>query len=233
VSEKKTFEVAIEPGARHGQKIVLRGEAGVSEPGLEPGDVVLLVSQKEHAVFQRMRHNSQDLVMQKDITLADALCGVDFTVKHLDGRLLRISSAPGAVVRPGSFQAVPDEGMPFPGRPYVKGNLYINFQVKFPDALEPEVVEGLRGLLPGGPPAGGKGGKDAAAAGASANGGSLDTDDDAEPCKLRHVADDIEAFQGELKERARLARSASSNAYESDDDDEYGGGGQRVQCAQQ
>jgi hypothetical protein len=59
VSEKKTFEVAIEPGARHGQKIVLRGEAGISEPGLEPGDVVLVVSQREHPVFQRMRHNSQ------------------------------------------------------------------------------------------------------------------------------------------------------------------------------
>jgi DnaJ family protein A protein 2 len=130
VSEKKTFEVAIEPGARHGQKIVLRGEAGVSEPGLEPGDVVLLVAQKEHAVFQRMRHNSQDLVIQKDISLRDALCGVSFTVKHLDGRVLHITSPAGEVVKPGSFQLVADEGMPFPGRPYVKGHLYINFQVR-------------------------------------------------------------------------------------------------------
>ena len=45
MSEKKTFEVAVEPGARPGQKIVLRGEAGISEPGLEPGDVVLVVAQ--------------------------------------------------------------------------------------------------------------------------------------------------------------------------------------------
>lgn len=57
MSEKKTFEAVVEPGARHGQKIVLRGEAGVSEPGLEPGDVVLVIAQREHAVFQRMRHN--------------------------------------------------------------------------------------------------------------------------------------------------------------------------------
>jgi DnaJ homolog subfamily A member 2 len=129
VSEKKTFEVAIEPGARHGQKIVLRGEAGVSEPGLEPGDVVLVVAQKEHSVFQRMRHNSQDLVIQREVSLRDALCGVSFTVKHLDGRLLHITSPTGEVVKPGSFQCVPEEGMPFPGRPYVKGHLYINFQV--------------------------------------------------------------------------------------------------------
>jgi hypothetical protein len=58
--------------------------------------------------------------------------------------------------------------------------------------------------------------------------------DDAEPCRLRHVADSIEDFQGELKERARLARSGSSNAYDSDEDEDFpGGGSQRVQCAQQ
>lgn len=227
VSEKKTFEVAIEPGARHGQKIVLRGEAGISEPGLEAGDVVLVVMQKEHATFQRMRHNSQDLVIQKDISLRDALCGVSFTVKHLDGRILHISSPPGEVVRPGSFQCVAEEGMPFPGRPYVKGHLYINFQVEFPKKLDADAVEGLRTLLPSA--------LDAAANGGAGGSSSMDLDD-AEPCKLRHVADSIEEFQGELKERARLARGASSNAYDSDEDEEGfpgGGGGQRVQCAQQ
>ncbi|GBF94698.1 dnaJ [Raphidocelis subcapitata] len=225
VSEKKTFEVAIEPGARHGQKIVLRGEAGISEPGLEPGDVVLVVSQREHPVFQRMRHNSQDLVMQKDISLRDALCGVSFTVKHLDGRLLHITSPAGEVVRPNSFQVVHDEGMPFPGRPYVKGHLYINFQVEFPKTLDAEVVESLRSLLPAT--------ADAAAANGGAGGsGSMDVDD-AEPCRLRHVADGMDEFQAEVKERARLARSASSNAYDSDEEDDFPGGGQRVQCAQQ
>ena len=246
VSEKKTFEVAVEPGARHGQKIVLRGEAGISEPGLEPGDVVLVVAQKEHAVFQRMRHNSQDLVIQRDIALRDALTGVSFDIKHLDGRLLRVSTAPGEVVKPGSFLVVPDEGMPFPGRPYVKGNLYVNFNVEFPKALDEAAVEALRSLLPGGSGAGasgsgsgaaaangGSGAAAAAAGGSGGDGGAMDTDD-AEPCRLRHVADDIEGFQGELKERARLARSASHNAYESDDEDDgYPGGGQRVQCAQQ
>ncbi|KIZ04147.1 putative DnaJ proteinJ1 [Monoraphidium neglectum] len=228
VNEKKTFEVAIEPGARHGQKIVLRGEAGVSEAGLEPGDVVLVVAQREHAVFQRMPHNSQDLVIVKEINLRDALCGVSFTIKHLDGRVLHITSPEGEVVRPDCVQCVADEGMPYPGRPYVKGNLYINFQVEFPKTLDAAAVDSLRTLLPATPPAG-----DAANGGGA--GGSMDLDD-AEPCRLRHVADSVKDFQeGERKERARLARGASSNAYESDEDDDYpgGGGAQRVQCAQQ
>ena len=37
ISEKKTFEVHIEQGMKQGSKVVLRGEAGCSEPGLAPG----------------------------------------------------------------------------------------------------------------------------------------------------------------------------------------------------
>lgn len=88
-------------------------------------------------------------------------------------------------------------------------------------------MEGLRSLLPATSPSTNGGAAEASSS------GTMDTDD-AEPCKLRHVADTIEDFQGELKERARLARSASSNAYDSDEDDDFpGGGAQRVQCAQQ
>lgn len=91
------------------------------------------------------------------------------------------------------------------------------------------MVEGLRSLLPA---AGGAAAANGGGASASASASAMD--EDSEPCKLRHVADDIEHFQSEVKDRARLARSASSNAYESDDEDDYpGGGGQRVQCAQQ
>lgn len=46
MADKKTFEVHIEPGMKHGSKITLRGEAGCSEPGLAPGDIILVVAQK-------------------------------------------------------------------------------------------------------------------------------------------------------------------------------------------
>eukprot|EP00983_Pelagomonas_calceolata_P066004 1148822-Pelagomonas_calceolata.AAC.3 len=37
-----------------GSKITLRGEAGCSEPGLQPGDVILMVQQKDHDYFKRV-----------------------------------------------------------------------------------------------------------------------------------------------------------------------------------
>lgn len=62
VPEKKVFEVAIEKGHKHSQKIILRGEAGCSEPNTTPGDVVFVLEQKPHKVFKRIGH---DLVMDK------------------------------------------------------------------------------------------------------------------------------------------------------------------------
>jgi hypothetical protein len=87
VADKKTFDVHIDTGMKHGSKIVLRGEAGCSEPGLAPGDIILVVVQKEHDVFQRA---GVDLVMEKTISLTEALTGCTFNFKHLDGRVLRV-----------------------------------------------------------------------------------------------------------------------------------------------
>jgi DnaJ family protein A protein 2 len=39
--------------------------------------------------------------------------------------------------------------MPSHGNPFVKGNLYVAFQIDFPDDLAPETVEALKKLLPG------------------------------------------------------------------------------------
>lgn len=43
-----------EQGLKHGAKIVLRGEAGCSDPSVQPGDVVFVLDQKEHRFFKRI-----------------------------------------------------------------------------------------------------------------------------------------------------------------------------------
>jgi DnaJ-class molecular chaperone len=55
--ETKTKKVSIEPGMKHGQKIVFSGEAN-EEPGMEPGDVIFVVVCKPHETFKR---NGNDL----------------------------------------------------------------------------------------------------------------------------------------------------------------------------
>ena len=62
VPEKKVFEIHVEQGHKHASKVVLRGEAGYTEAGVEPGDVVFNLEQKQHKLFRRIH---SDLVYEK------------------------------------------------------------------------------------------------------------------------------------------------------------------------
>lgn len=76
---------------KDGQKILFHGE-GDQEPELEPGDVIIVLDQKDHSVFQRRGH---DLIMKMKIQLSEALCGFKKTIKTLDDRVLIITSKSG------------------------------------------------------------------------------------------------------------------------------------------
>jgi DnaJ family protein A protein 2 len=71
-------------------------------------------------------------------------------VKHLDGRFIEISSAPGEVIKPREVKCVPGEGMPRVKRSGEKGDLYIRFDIVFPDNswTSVEDLKSLRTLLP-------------------------------------------------------------------------------------
>ncbi|XP_061421758.1 dnaJ homolog subfamily A member 2 [Lethenteron reissneri] len=146
VKEVKILEVHVDKGMRHGQKIAFRGE-GDQAPDLEPGDIVLVLQEKDHEVFQR---DGNDLHMMKKIGLAEALCGVRFTLAHLDGRQILVTYPPGNVIQPGCIRGIVGEGMPHYRNPFEKGNLYIKFDVEFPDKnwIDGEKLELLEKLLP-------------------------------------------------------------------------------------
>uniref|UniRef100_A0A8C2WMV3 DnaJ heat shock protein family (Hsp40) member A2b n=1 Tax=Cyclopterus lumpus TaxID=8103 RepID=A0A8C2WMV3_CYCLU len=144
--ETKLLEVHVDKGMRHGQKITFSGEADQA-PGVEPGDIVLVLQEKEHEEFRR---DGSDLHMVQRIGLVEALCGFQMTVAHLDGRQLLVKYPPGKVIEPGSIRMVKGEGMPQYRNPFEKGDLYIKFDVQFPENnwISPEKLNELECLLP-------------------------------------------------------------------------------------
>ncbi|XP_039881699.1 dnaJ homolog subfamily A member 1 [Simochromis diagramma] len=144
--KKKILEVHIDKGMKDGQKITFHGE-GDQEPGLEPGDVIIVLDQKDHPVFQRRDNN---LIMRMDIKLVEALCGFRNTIQTLDNRTLVISSQPGEVIKHNDVKCVMNEGMPLYKEPYERGQLIIQFQVEFPEKnwLPEHLMFQLERLLP-------------------------------------------------------------------------------------
>ncbi|MED6273786.1 DnaJ (Hsp40), subfamily A, member 4 [Characodon lateralis] len=144
--KKKILEVHIDKGMKDGQKITFHGE-GDQEPGLEPGDVIIVLDQKEHPRFQRQ---GNDLIMKMDIKLAEALCGFRKTIQTLDNRMLIISTKPGEVIKHNDIKFVQNEGMPIYRDPYERGMLIVQFQVEFPENhwLPEHLMFQLERLLP-------------------------------------------------------------------------------------
>ncbi|AWP05568.1 putative dnaJ -like subfamily A member 1 [Scophthalmus maximus] len=128
--QKKILEVHIDKGMRDGQKIVFHGE-GDQEPGLEPGDIIIVLDLREHPRFTR---RGEDLTMSMELQLVEALCGFKKPVLTMDNRTLLITSHPGELIKPGDTKCVLSEGMPMYRRPFEKGRLIIHFSVVFPQA---------------------------------------------------------------------------------------------------
>ncbi|KAL3620247.1 hypothetical protein CASFOL_035159 [Castilleja foliolosa] len=205
VPEKKALEVHVEKGMQNGQKITFPGEADEA-PDTVTGDIVFVLQQKEHPKFKR---KGDDLFLEHSLTLTEALCGFQFILSHLDGRHLLIKSLPGEVVKPDSFKAINDEGMPMYQRPFMKGKLYIHFNVEFPDSLSPDQIDALAKILPPKPE-------------------SQLTDMELDECEETTLHDvNIE------EEMRRKQAQQRQEAYDQDDEEMHGGGAQRVQCAQQ
>ncbi|KAK4531299.1 hypothetical protein CCYA_CCYA07G2156 [Cyanidiococcus yangmingshanensis] len=209
IEDRAIIEVNVEKGMSHGQKIVLRGEAD-EEPGVEPGDVVVVLQQKPHSVFQRQ---GSTLIMEQPIKLVEALCGVCFSVRTLDDRTLVVRSRPGEVID-GTMplKAIAGEGMPIYRRPTQHGVLIIKFKIEFPRYIDLKYRPALEEAL-----------------GQRCVEPMLDGVDDSEKEEVELIDFDESQLRAGMEEGPR-------EVYDTDDDhgaNGIPGGAQRVSCAQQ
>ena len=92
-SEQELLEVTLPRGARDKEKIVFRNKGDIQE-GMLQGNVVLVVEVADHPFFQR---KGADLILSRRVSLFEAITGVTFTIRGIDGELLEVSTPPGMV----------------------------------------------------------------------------------------------------------------------------------------
>jgi DnaJ family protein A protein 2 len=141
--DRKVLEVHVEKGMKHGSKVRFSGEAD-EVPGTIPGDVIIVIQEKEHERFKR---KGADLIVEERLNLSEALCGFVRTITHLDGRVLKIASPAGSVIKEDLVKVINGEGMPFQGNPFTKGRLFIHFKIAFPETLPANTVSVIKSVL--------------------------------------------------------------------------------------
>jgi DnaJ family protein A protein 2 len=88
---------------------------------------------ESHPVFKRV---GADLFMDKEISLLQALCGIEFEILLLNGEILNVSTLNNEIINPNETKTLKGKGMPIFKDPTKFGNLYIHFKVVFPKVGE-------------------------------------------------------------------------------------------------
>lgn len=141
VIKNKKISIPIERGTKDGRKITINDLADQDPDYVEQGDLILIIKIKNHDVFKR---KGEDLYIERNILLSEALCGVRFIMSHLDGRQILIKY--DDIVKPNQEYCIADEGLYKDN--YNKGNLIINFNIIFPENLDKERKLYLSKILP-------------------------------------------------------------------------------------
>lgn len=142
-TESKILTIDIKKGWKAGTKITFDGE-GDENMNMTPGDIQFIIQEKKHDVFER---NGNDLVKTVNITLKQALCGINVNVVTLDKRRLKIPIIENTIY-PGYVHKVIGEGMPISKTGGSKfGNLLIKFNIKFPQRLNAEQKDSIQRCL--------------------------------------------------------------------------------------
>ncbi|MCQ2818946.1 MAG: DnaJ domain-containing protein [archaeon] len=140
---EKEVTIQLDKGVPDGHRYTLRGE-GDQYPDIETGDLVLEINLSNHKEFVR---KGADLFYKCEISLLQALTGFQLVLTHLDGRKFIVYTKPGEIIKPKQLKTIQELGMPFFGSPLRTGNLYLDFQIVFPEKFSEEESKKLNQIF--------------------------------------------------------------------------------------
>ncbi len=126
VRKQEEVSIKIPPGIQNGEVIRLSGMGEAISAGVS-GDLYIKVHVSKHPVFKREGNN---ILMDLDIKLTDALLGNEYTIETLDG-LITLKVPPN--VSFGEILRVRNKGVPFGA--LKRGDLLVKLNIRFPKNL--------------------------------------------------------------------------------------------------
>ena len=157
IKEKKEINIKIPKGAYEGIAVGIRGEGNEIPPDDRNGNisrtnVTIQIKEKKHSLFERgfkipkykENPNPKDLKLNLKISLVESLTGFSKSIKFLDGKNINIQHE--KIIKNGDVMVIANYGMPVLNE-NKNGNLYVVFDVEYPDDLNSATKRRLWQLL--------------------------------------------------------------------------------------
>ena len=129
VRENKRLTVSIPAGIDNGERIALRGQGCDGKNGGPAGDLIISVSVKRHAVFER---NGVTISCEVPLTVAEATLGAEIDVPTLEGNV-KYTIPEG--IQPGTTFTLRGKGIPYINNQNRRGDLIFRVTVEIPKGL--------------------------------------------------------------------------------------------------
>lgn len=129
VRESKRLTVSIPAGIDNGQRIALNGQGNDGRNGGPSGDLIITVSVRRHALFERSGYN---LVCEVPLTVAEATLGAEIKVPTLEGET---SYTVPEGTQPGTSFTLRGKGIPYINNANRRGDLIFTVTVEIPRGL--------------------------------------------------------------------------------------------------
>lgn len=136
--ETETIYVEIPPGIDNNEMIILRDRGNIANEHLK-GDIKVFIKISNDTEFKR---EGIDIILEKTISIKDALCGFSFDFLHLSGKSYTLRNT--KVISPNTKTSIKNLGFK---RNANIGNLDVIFKVQFPDELTDDVKKQLEKIL--------------------------------------------------------------------------------------
>jgi curved DNA-binding protein len=127
--QNKIINIEIPPGIEHGQQIRYEGMGDNSIQGIRPGDLIVNILVRNHAIFKR---EGTSIIVEKIVSAWDAMTGTTIDINTLDRKTLNITIPAGT--QPETILSCRGEGLPHM-RTRQRGNLMIKIKVEIPKNL--------------------------------------------------------------------------------------------------
>lgn len=137
--ENETLYISIPNGVDTDEIITIKNKGNIVNN--IRGDVNVVITVKNFTKFTRQ---GIDLIYNKDISLKEALCGFNFDMEYIDGRVFKIKNDSGNIISSGYNKIIQKMGMV---RGKIKGDLIIKFNVLFPDKLSEAQIKSINEIL--------------------------------------------------------------------------------------
>jgi len=137
IFENETLYVNVPKGIDEGEIIILREKGNMMRENCK-GDIKIFIKICNDTEFKR---SGLDLILEKTISVKEALCGFSFELKYITGKTYTITNNSGNIISNGYRKIIPNMGF---SRDQHIGNLIIIFNVTFPEKIEEVSMEQLK-----------------------------------------------------------------------------------------